>query len=106
MPIQSSSARKAKSPRRIVYFANGDTMEEYSTEEEEKEQQQESFLLVSVLYSMLSWGLYLQFWEVRIATASFLTCGFLGGKLAMLFGLSEPKYKYAAIVEHYRARRR
>ncbi|KYO43545.1 protein FAM177B isoform A [Alligator mississippiensis] len=85
-----------KSPRRIIYFANGDTMEEYNTEEEEEEEEHQTLDT-----SKFSWGLYLWFWAVRIASMSFFTCEFLGGKLATLFGLNEPKYQYA-IDEYYR----
>ncbi|XP_019405065.1 PREDICTED: protein FAM177B-like isoform X1 [Crocodylus porosus] len=85
-----------KSPRRIIYFANGDTMEEYSTEEEEEEEEHQTLDT-----SEFSWGLYLWFWAVRIASMSFFTCEFLGGKLATLFGLNEPKYQHA-IDEYYR----
>ncbi|XP_019404124.1 PREDICTED: protein FAM177A1-like [Crocodylus porosus] len=52
-----------KSPRRIIYFANGDTMEEYSTEEEEEEEEHQTLDT-----SEFSWGLYLWFWAVRIAS--------------------------------------
>lgn len=38
-----------KSPRRIIYFANGDTMEEYNTEEEEEEEEHQTLDTVSLL---------------------------------------------------------
>lgn len=34
-----SSGRKVKVPRRTIYFASGETMEEYSTDEEEEEEE-------------------------------------------------------------------
>ncbi|XP_019372040.1 PREDICTED: protein FAM177B isoform X2 [Gavialis gangeticus] len=71
-------------------------MEEYSTEEEEEEEEHQTLDT-----SKFSWGLYLWFWAVRIASMSFFTCEFLGGKLATLFGLNEPKYQHA-IDEYYR----
>nr|XP_033791590.1 protein FAM177B isoform X2 [Geotrypetes seraphini]XP_033791591.1 protein FAM177B isoform X2 [Geotrypetes seraphini] len=73
-------------------------MEEYSTEEEEEDKQKE---IHNVDTSTLSWGPYLQFWLMRIATSSFYTCDFLGGKFAALCGLNLSKYQYA-IDEHYR----
>ncbi|XP_032640258.1 protein FAM177B [Chelonoidis abingdonii] len=97
--MEDKDRRETKSPRRIIYFANGETMEEYSTEEEEEEQQQ------PLDTSKLSWGLYLRLWAVRIATTSLFTCEFLGEKLATLFGLNEPKYQYA-IDEYYRAQKK
>ncbi|XP_067421497.1 protein FAM177B [Emydura macquarii macquarii] len=104
--MEDKDTGKTKSPRRIIYFVNGETMEEYSTEEEEEEEEQQPLDT-----SKLSWGLYLRLWAVRIATTSLfsiffqgdrhLACEFLGGKLATLFGLNEPKYQYA-IDEYYR----
>ncbi|XP_074844698.1 protein FAM177B isoform X2 [Carettochelys insculpta] len=94
--MENKDMRKTKSPRRIIYFASGETMEEYSTEEEEEEEEQQPLDT-----SKLSWGLYLRLWAVRIATTSLFTCEFLGGKLATLLGLNEPKYQYA-IDEYYR----
>ncbi|XP_065256364.1 protein FAM177B [Emys orbicularis] len=107
--MEDKDRGETKSPRRIIYFANGETMEEYSTEEEEEEEQQ------PLDTSKLSWGLYLRLWAVRIATTSLFSiffqgdrhpaCEFLGGKLAMLFGLNEPKYQYA-IDEYYRTQKK
>ncbi|XP_053141774.1 protein FAM177B [Hemicordylus capensis] len=88
-----------KTPRRVIYFASGESMEEYSTEEEED--------AVEVTYktlldpTKLSWGAYLRLWARRMAATAFFTCDFLGGKLATFLGLNEPKYQYA-IDEYYR----
>ncbi|XP_060102071.1 protein FAM177B-like [Heteronotia binoei] len=91
---------KEKTPKRIIYFASGETLEEFSSEEEDQEEViHEPFDTAS-----LSWGAYLQFWALQVAAVSFFTCEFLGGKLATLFGLDQPKYQYA-IDEHYRAQR-
>ncbi|XP_062824341.1 protein FAM177A1 [Anolis carolinensis] len=40
--------KKKKIPRRVIHFASGETMEEYSTDEEEDEQQEKKDLLPSV----------------------------------------------------------
>lgn len=40
--------RKVKVPRRTIYFANGETMEEYSTDEEEEEEQTAKKEVISV----------------------------------------------------------
>lgn len=37
MEEQDSRQQKTKVPRRTIYFASGETMEEYSTDEEEEE---------------------------------------------------------------------
>ncbi|CAM5102890.1 unnamed protein product [Eretmochelys imbricata] len=97
--MEDKDGGETRSPRRIIYFASGETMEEYSTEEEEEQQQP------PLDTSKLSWGLYLRLWAVRIATTSLFTCEFLGGKLATLFGLNEPKYQYA-IDEYYRSQKK
>lgn len=39
---------KVKVPRRTIYFANGETMEEYSTDEEEEEEQTAKKEVISV----------------------------------------------------------
>ncbi|XP_066479465.1 protein FAM177B [Tiliqua scincoides] len=92
---------KEKPPRRIIHFTSGESMEEYSTEEEDTAEEGRELLLDT---AKLSWGTYLRFWALRIATTTFFTCEFLGGKLATLFGLNEPKYQYA-INEYYRTQR-
>ncbi|KAM8945409.1 protein FAM177B [Pelodytes ibericus] len=83
-------------PRRIIHFASGETMEEYSTDEEEEEEEEEEKIdFQSTDTTKMNWGTYLQFCLVRVATTAFFTCDFLGGKLATLFGLNVPKYQYA-----------
>ncbi|XP_038616773.1 protein FAM177B [Tachyglossus aculeatus] len=89
---------KTNPPKRIIHFANGDTMEEYSTEDEEEEEWKKN---QSFDTSQLSWGPFLWLWAIRIASTSFSTCEFLGGRLATFFGLNEPKYQYA-LDEYYR----
>ncbi|KAL6037059.1 hypothetical protein STEG23_030174 [Scotinomys teguina] len=37
-----SGSCKSTSPKRIIHFADGDTMEEYSTEEDEEKEEQNS----------------------------------------------------------------
>ncbi|TFK09745.1 LYR motif-containing protein 4 [Platysternon megacephalum] len=101
--MEDKDRGETKSPRRIIYFANGETMEQYSTEEEEEEEEEQQPQPLDT--SKLSWGLYLRLWAVRIATTSLFTCEFLGGKLATLFGLNEPKYQYA-IDEYYRTQKK
>ncbi|XP_037667409.1 protein FAM177B isoform X2 [Choloepus didactylus] len=89
-----------RTPKRIIHFADGDIMEEYSTEEEEeeKEEQRTNSTLDA---SKPTWGAYLWSWAGRIASTSFSTCEFLGGKFAIFFGLNQPKYQYV-LNEYYR----
>ncbi|XP_069807259.1 protein FAM177A1 isoform X1 [Dendropsophus ebraccatus] len=95
--------KKKKIPRRIIHFASGETMEEYSTDEEE-ELQEKRDLLPSVdpfLQTKLTWGPYLWFYMLRVATSTLSVCDFLGEKIASVLGVSTPKYQYA-IDEYYR----
>ncbi|XP_069464719.1 protein FAM177B isoform X2 [Ambystoma mexicanum] len=96
--LEHEDLEKSRTPRRVIHFSSGEMMEEFSTDEEEAETN--TFQTVDT--SKLSWGPYLQFWALRVATASFFTCEFLGGKLATLFGLNVPKYQYA--VDEYSRR--
>ncbi|KAF7253273.1 hypothetical protein EYD10_00072 [Varanus komodoensis] len=100
--LRAQRGKENKIPRRIIYFANGESMEEYSTEEEDAEENNHKPLCDM---ANLSWGSYLRFWVVRIAMTTFFTCDFLGGKLATFFGLNEPKYQYA-INEYYRMQKK
>uniref|UniRef100_A0A3B5QN56 Family with sequence similarity 177 member A1 n=1 Tax=Xiphophorus maculatus TaxID=8083 RepID=A0A3B5QN56_XIPMA len=98
-------ARKVKVPRRIIHFANGETMEEYSTDEEEEEEEEEHVKqVVSVDTSKLTWGPYFWFHMWRVATSTISVCDYMGEKLASLFGITSPKYQYA-IDEYYRMKK-
>lgn len=92
--------QKQKAPRRIIHFASGETMEEYSTDEEEDEEQVKKELPPPVepvscrgggargkisktlpivhtpynrsfaLQSKLTWGPYFWFYMWRVATST------------------------------------
>uniref|UniRef100_A0A3B5M0K4 Family with sequence similarity 177 member A1 n=1 Tax=Xiphophorus couchianus TaxID=32473 RepID=A0A3B5M0K4_9TELE len=103
--IAECKARKVKVPRRIIHFANGETMEEYSTDEEEEEEEEEHVKqVVSVDTSKLTWGPYFWFHMWRVATSTISVCDYMGEKLASLFGITSPKYQYA-IDEYYRMKK-
>ncbi|XP_005078276.1 protein FAM177B [Mesocricetus auratus] len=85
----SGSYRRAV-PKRVIHFADGDTMEEYSTEEDEEREEQN----LAHDPSKLSWGSYFWFWAGQVASNSISTCEFLGERFAIFFGLTEPKYQY------------
>ncbi|XP_077933011.1 protein FAM177B [Halichoerus grypus] len=99
--FQESELEKSRSPKRIIHFIDGDIMEEYSTEEEEEEEKKEQKTNSIHDPSTLSWGPYLWFWAGQIASTSFSTCEFLGGRFATFFGLNQPKYQYV-LNEYYR----
>uniref|UniRef100_A0A493SUL5 Family with sequence similarity 177 member A1 n=1 Tax=Anas platyrhynchos platyrhynchos TaxID=8840 RepID=A0A493SUL5_ANAPP len=86
--------KKKKVPRRVIHFASGETMEEYSTDEEEDEQEKKDLLPpvdpVGILVDKLLLLVYL--------------CDFLGEKIASVLGISTPKYQYA-IDEYYRMKK-
>ncbi|XP_007575971.1 protein FAM177A1 [Poecilia formosa] len=101
--IAECKSRKVKVPRRIIHFANGETMEEYSTDEEEEEEEHVK-QVVSVDTSKLTWGPYFWFHMWRVATSTISVCDYMGEKLASLFGITSPKYQYA-IDEYYRMKK-
>ncbi|KAM4665181.1 protein FAM177A1 [Discoglossus pictus] len=92
--------KKKKIPRRVIHFASGETMEEYSTDEEE-ELQEKKDLLPTADPAKLTWGPYLWFYMIRVATSTLSVCDFMGEKIASVLGISTPKYQYA-IDEYYR----
>ncbi|XP_041827594.1 protein FAM177A1 [Melanotaenia boesemani] len=94
---------KVKIPRRTIHFANGETMEEYSTDEEEEEDPVKKDVL-PVDPSKLTWGPYFWFHMWRMATSTISVCDYMGEKLASLFGITTPKYQYA-IDEYYRIKK-
>nr|XP_033808149.1 protein FAM177A1 [Geotrypetes seraphini] len=91
-----------KVPRRIIHFASGETMEEYSTDEEEEQEKRE--ILPAVDPTTLTWGPYVWFYMLRAATSTLSVCDFLGERIASFLGISTPKYQYA-IDEYYRMKK-
>uniref|UniRef100_A0A3B1IMQ8 Family with sequence similarity 177 member A1 n=1 Tax=Astyanax mexicanus TaxID=7994 RepID=A0A3B1IMQ8_ASTMX len=99
--------KKQKVPRRTIYFASGETMEEFSTDEEDEEEelvQAKSSALTAVDPSKLTWGPYFWFHMWRVATSTISVCDYLGEKVASLLGITSPKYQYA-IDEYYRMKK-
>ncbi|XP_072545060.1 protein FAM177A1 [Salminus brasiliensis] len=101
--------KKQKVPRRTIYFASGETMEEYSTDEEEEEEEEEevqekSSAMTTVDPSKLTWGPYFWFHMWRVATSTISVCDYLGERMASLLGITSPKYQYA-IDEYYRMKK-
>ncbi|KAG9344731.1 hypothetical protein JZ751_010418 [Albula glossodonta] len=102
---QQGDESPQKVPRRVIHFANGETMEEYSTEDEEEQPQPEKTdLLPPVEPSNLTWGPYFWFYMWRAATSTVSACDYLGEKMATALGITSPKYQYA-IDEYYRAKK-
>lgn len=103
LEMQDMSQKKVKVPRRTIFFASGETMEEYSTDEEEEvEPVQKDVLPVDT--SKMTWGPYVWFQMWRMATSTVSVCDYMGEKLASLFGITTPKYQYA-IDEYYRIKK-
>ncbi|XP_054652307.1 protein FAM177A1 [Dunckerocampus dactyliophorus] len=96
---------RVKVPRRTIYFASGDTMEEYSTEEEEEEEDAPGKNKVAAVdTSKMTWGPYFWFHLWKMTTSTISACDYMGEKLATLFGITTPKYQYA-IDEYYRMKK-
>uniref|UniRef100_A0A2D4JBG3 Protein FAM177B n=1 Tax=Micrurus lemniscatus lemniscatus TaxID=129467 RepID=A0A2D4JBG3_MICLE len=95
--LGDDTLKENKSPRKIIYFTNGETMEECSSEDDVEEDNQKPLLDTA----NLSWGNYLRSWALQIVATAFFACEFLGGKFVTFLGLNEPKYQYA-VDEYYR----
>ncbi|CAL8291635.1 unnamed protein product [Gadus morhua 'NCC'] len=95
---------RVRVPRRTIFFASGETMEEYSTDEEEDEETPMKKDVVTVDTSKLTWGPYFWFHMWRAATSTVSVCDYMGEKMASLFGITTPKYQYA-IDEYYRIKK-
>uniref|UniRef100_A0A3B4V1B4 Family with sequence similarity 177 member A1 n=1 Tax=Seriola dumerili TaxID=41447 RepID=A0A3B4V1B4_SERDU len=101
MGDSAGSRGRVKVPRRTIYFASGETMEEYSTDEEEEEEDPVKKDVIPVDPAKLTWGPYFWFHMWRMATSTISVCDYMGERLASLFGITTPKYQYA-IDEYYR----
>ncbi|KAF1375124.1 hypothetical protein PFLUV_G00236220 [Perca fluviatilis] len=95
---------RVKVPRRTIFFASGETMEEYSTDEEEEVEEPVKRDVITVDPSKLTWGPYFWFHMWRMGTSTISVCDYMGERLASLFGITTPKYQYA-IDEYYRIKK-
>ncbi|XP_031177266.1 protein FAM177A1 isoform X1 [Sander lucioperca] len=95
---------RVKVPRRTIFFASGETMEEYSTDEEEEVEEPVKREVIAVDPSKLTWGPYFWFHMWRMGTSTISVCDYMGERLASLFGITTPKYQYA-IDEYYRIKK-
>ncbi|KAM9778463.1 protein FAM177A1-like isoform X1 [Syngnathus typhle] len=106
--VKLGDVQREKTPRRIIHFANGETMEEYSTDEEEEEVkvQERKDLLNSVdaERSKMTWGPYFWFHMWKAATSTISACDYLGERMASFFGITSAKYQYA-IDEYYKIKK-
>ncbi|XP_061099854.1 protein FAM177A1 [Conger conger] len=80
--------------RKVIHFANGDTLEQDCSDEEEEAPKKEPFSApdntVQNSWRQHSWCLCMKAGKRFIQT-----CDFVGGKLANLVGLNMAKYQYA-----------
>ncbi|KAI5090930.1 hypothetical protein C0J45_19791, partial [Silurus meridionalis] len=96
--LQLKDECREKSPRRVIHFSSGETMEEYSTEDEEDHthtRPEQNDLLSSVDASTLTWGPYVSLQMWRAASNTLSACDYMGERVASLFGITSPKYQYA-----------
>ncbi|KAM5238840.1 protein FAM177B [Ctenodactylus gundi] len=87
LELEKSRPSEEMTPRRIIHFADGDLMEEYSSEEEEEQTGHGA--------AGAAHGSFTQHCFFPSA------CEYLGGKFAVFFGLTQPKYQYV-LNEYYR----
>uniref|UniRef100_A0A3Q0S820 Uncharacterized protein n=1 Tax=Amphilophus citrinellus TaxID=61819 RepID=A0A3Q0S820_AMPCI len=107
--LERGEQQKEKTPRRIIHFSSGETMEEYSTDEEDeeaedKEPERKDLLSSPVNASKMTWGPFFWFHMWRAATSTISACDYLGERMASLFGITSAKYQYA-IDEYYRMKK-
>nr|XP_049612910.1 protein FAM177A1 isoform X2 [Syngnathus scovelli] len=106
--VKLGDVQREKTPRRIIHFSNGETMEEYSTDEEEEEVkvQERKDLLNSIdaERSKMTWGPYFWFHMWKAATSTISACDYLGERMASFFGITSAKYQYA-IDEYYKIKK-
>ncbi|XP_030577171.1 protein FAM177A1-like isoform X1 [Archocentrus centrarchus] len=109
--LERGEQQKEKTPRRIIHFSSGETMEEYSTDEEDeeaedKEPERKDLLSspVNAVRSKMTWGPFFWFHMWRAATSTISACDYLGERMASLFGITSAKYQYA-IDEYYRMKK-
>ncbi|KAK2864399.1 hypothetical protein Q7C36_003553 [Tachysurus vachellii] len=96
--MQQKDESREKTPRRVIHFSSGETMEEYSTEDEEEHthtQPDKNDLQSSVDTSKLTWGPYVWFQMWRAATNTVSACDYVGERMASMFGITSAKYQYA-----------
>lgn len=95
--LEDKDQSKEKTPRRVIHFSSGETMEEYSTEEEDNSEKhpEKKDLLSPIDTSKLTWGPYVWFQMWRAATSTVSACDYLGERMASLFGITSAKYQYA-----------
>ncbi|XP_049341395.1 protein FAM177A1 isoform X1 [Astyanax mexicanus] len=97
--LEDKDQSTEKTPRRIIHFSSGETMEEYSTEEEDNSEKhpEKKDLLSPIDTSKLTWGPYVwfQMWRAATSTVSGSACDYLGERMASLFGITSAKYQYA-----------
>ncbi|XP_034017608.1 protein FAM177B [Thalassophryne amazonica] len=92
MDIQETEFRGPSQSKqnRIIYFSNGETMEEEDSEEEE-DAEEPAFREERIKPSWKNVA-------VLVWRASLFTCDFLGKRCASLLGLNAPKYQY--VIDH------
>uniref|UniRef100_A0A8B9LP97 Zgc:153383 n=1 Tax=Astyanax mexicanus TaxID=7994 RepID=A0A8B9LP97_ASTMX len=95
--LEDKDQSTEKTPRRVIHFSSGETMEEYSTEEEDNSEKhpEKKDLLSPIDTSKLTWGPYVWFQMWRAATSTVSACDYLGERMASLFGITSAKYQYA-----------
>ncbi|XP_061891023.1 uncharacterized protein LOC133641148 isoform X2 [Entelurus aequoreus] len=99
------NVQREKTPRRIIHFSSGETMEEYSTDEEEEAERKDLLSSpVDAVRSKMTWGPYFWFHMWRAASSTISACDYLGERMASFFGITSAKYQYA-IDEYYRTKK-
>ncbi|KAJ8271031.1 hypothetical protein GJAV_G00121980 [Gymnothorax javanicus] len=80
--------------KKVIHFANGDTMEMDSSDGDGDAPQKEPFSAPENT-AQISWRAYSWCLCLKAGRKSLQTCDFIGAKLANLMGLNMAKYQYA-----------
>ncbi|XP_028967745.1 protein FAM177A1 [Galendromus occidentalis] len=94
-----ADAEKGKAkrvPRRIVYFQNGDELEEYSTEEEEDEPDKIDSVVAEynkMDWKTMGWGSYIANISLFGLLKTIKKFEYAGEVISDLFGITSPKYQ-------------
>ncbi|OQR68055.1 protein FAM177A1-like [Tropilaelaps mercedesae] len=93
--VDAEKGKQKKTPRKIIYFQNGDELEEYSTEEEEEVDQLNVAVqrIASMDWKSLPWGSYLFNVGLFGFLKAFKSLEYAGEVLSHRLGITAPKYQ-------------
>lgn len=96
-PADVEKGKAKRTPRRIIYFQNGDQLEEYSTDEEEEVEPDKVDLAVESIskldWKSMSWGTYIANLGLFGFLKTIKTFEYAGEVISYKLGITSPKYQ-------------